>query len=153
MPNSTTFSSEHQPGKRGPAKKTLMLNAIKRKSLLGVSPNASREEVEQAFFDEWVDRALDSKDICSGTIFNALVNKIYPNVKPVNEPVKFDFDPHATPAQRAMQIMTAASNGQLEPDIAALFVRTLGDVFQIEVGTDLKARIEEIEAMAGINKA
>ena len=146
--NNTEFSATHQPGKRGESKKTILFRVMRERSMLGLSSSSTPLQAEEAFLHHWAERSFDDEDSSSGMLLNALANKIYPNMKPCYAPVNFEFDPSLGPVEKASQVMEAASNGSLEPDIATIFIKSLKDLTGIEEFSDLKQRIEDLEALA-----
>jgi hypothetical protein len=142
-----SFSADHQPGKRGPAFKTRVMNAIRKQALLGLPENATHEEAEAAFLANWAKRAHDAADQSSGMLLKAMVDKCYANIKPSFAAVNFEFDAKLSPTEKVDQIIQAASNGTLEPDIATTFIKSVKDGVDIEQATDLKSRIEAMEKM------
>ena len=104
--NDTSFSTDNQPqNKRGLSTKTLILNAIKKNAFLGLSPNASNAEAEEAFLAHVAQRAVNSSDTSSGMLLKLLSDKAWCNLKPASEKVTFDFDPTLNPSEQAQQVL------------------------------------------------
>lgn len=144
--SSTSFGKEQQPDKRrGRSKRTLILEAIKKESLMGTHPDASNEEVEVAFFSHIAKRAGNPEDQNSGMCLRLLADKGWSNVKPTMEHVEFTFDETATPAAQANQVMKAASQGLIAPDVANMFISSIASLLKIEEVTELRAQVEAIK--------
>jgi len=143
--SSTTLKKgDNLPG-RGRSAKTLMLEMFKDESLLELSHESTKEEAEKAFLKHIAIRAFNPEDSNSGMCLSLLANKGWPNLKSSNETVEFDFDKEALPHVQAGQVMFAAANGLIPPDIANTFIQSIKAMIDIEEYTDLKERIEALE--------
>lgn len=122
---------------RGKGKKSLMLEAIK----------ATCGD-EQEFLRRVITLGLgDGKDLPANPALLALViNRIEPPLKAISPMVEFDFNPNSKPHEQANQILNAVANSQIAPDIGQMFVSSIKSMIDIEEYTDLKERIEKIEA-------
>ena len=149
--SSTTLKKGDSLPPRGKAAKTLILEMLREESLLGLTGKSTREEAEKAFFKCVAIKALDPEDSNSGMCLNLLASKDWPSLKPSNEAVEFDFDKDAAPHVQASQIMFAASNGLIPPDIANTFIQSIKAMIDIEEYTNLKDRIEAIEKSLGLS--
>jgi hypothetical protein len=69
-----------------------------------------------------------------------------PKMKPQAPCVEFDFD-SSSPANQVASILRAAANGEISPETALMFANSVKAVVDIEAATELKARIEKLEAM------
>ena len=146
--SSTTFGEKNQPStRRGRSKRTLILEAIKETSLVGTSKDSTPEEVEVAFFKHVAERATNAEDNNSGMCLKLLADKGWASVKPSSECVSFDFDDKAEPHEQAAQVVKAASKGLIPPDIANTFVSSIKSMIDIHEYTELKQRIEKLEAV------
>jgi len=147
MANSSTTlkKGDNLPG-RGRSAKTLILEMMREESLIDLTPKSSKEEAEKAFLKHIAVRAFDTEDNNSGMCLTLLSNKGWPNLKPSNETIHFDFDEDALPHIQAAQIMKGAACGQIPPDIANTFIQSIKAMIDIEEYTDLKTRIEKLEA-------
>ena len=141
------FSTENQPvRRRGKLFKTLLMDSLRENALIGLSENDSAEDAERAFIKEVAGRALGN-DSNSGMLLKELVGRSYPSLKPVMQCVEFDFDKTGSVSEQVGQIIEAASNNQIPPDVANLFVQTIKAAIDIEASVDLKARIEALETL------
>lgn len=148
MPKSDTqFSSTNQPGGRGKAFKTKLIESIKREALLDCTEHTSAAKVEERFLAHMAKRAFNPEDQASSTLLKELLSKSYASMKATMPEVEFNFDERSTPAEQVSMVMKAASQGDLPPDVAATFVGAIKASVDIEAVTDLKARIEKLEEM------
>ena len=145
------FTEDYQPGKRGPSKKTLILDAIKEQSLIDSNPNMSNAEVEKLFFAHTAKRAFNPSDESNTMLLKLLFDKGWASVKPELEKVNFEFDSSKPATQQANDILKAVSGGDISPDAAKAVMDIVKMAIDIEVNTELKQRIEEIEKALGIN--
>lgn len=145
--NSTTLKKGDNLPSRGRSAKTLILEMMREESLINLNPESSKEQAEKAFLKHIAVRAFDVADNNSGMCLNLLANKGWPNLKSSNETVEFDFDKEALPHIQAGQVMFAAANGLIPPDIANTFIQSIKAMIDIQEFTDLKERIEKLEEM------
>ena len=134
------FTAERQPEKRrprGPDKRTLLLNAIQ-----------AAGKDEQGFYDHLVLEALSGDTILLKEVFG----RLHQPYKPTSAPVEFEFDT-STPGTQVTSIMSAAASGEVPPDIAMMFASMVKASVEIEAATDLKRRLEELEAKFAASKA
>ena len=68
-------------------------------------------------------------------------------MKPTLGCVEFSFDSGATPSKQASQVMAAAANGDIAPDIANMFVSSIANMLKIEEVTALREEVDEIKAI------
>lgn len=150
------FDQNNQPAMenrkpRGKAKRTLILDAIKKEALLKMGPNSTQAECEEAFFGHIARRAFDSEDKDSATLLKFLGDKGWAGLKPTMEPVEFELDENAPPAIQAAQVMKASSLGKIPPDVAGLYMTCIASMLKIEEVTTIKADIERIKEQLGIS--
>ena len=131
---------------RGRGNKQLILEMLREKGHLKLKKSSSKDESEKAFFNEIATAAFNIEDPNRGMCLSLLANKGWANLKPSNETVNFEFDKELLPHQQAAQVMDAASNGYLPPDIANTFIQSIKAMIDIEEYTNLKERIEKLEA-------
>lgn len=135
--SSTTFGKNKQPSKgRGKSERTKILEAMKRE-----------KKTENGFYDLLIQKAFNVDD---NFTFNELLKRISPIAKSVAPMIKFDFPKSAKPHEQASAVMIAVANGEIPPDIGALFVSSIKSMIEIEEYTDLKERIEAIEKSLGV---
>lgn len=151
----TTFGKDSQPSnRRGKGKQTLILEAIKEASVLGLKGESSKDDTEKAVFRFMAEAAFNpTADTAPMSSFclGQLMKKGWPDVKSVMPCVEFDFDENAEPAVQASQVMKAASDGLIPPDIANTFVSSIASMLKIEEVTELQKRLEAIEESLGVN--
>ena len=61
--------------------------------------------------------------------------------------VEFDFNAKGTPVEQVSQLLDAVSSGDIPPDVASMLINSIKGAIEIEVNTELKARIEKLEDM------
>lgn len=132
------FDSKYQPKERKPrgkGKRTLMLDAIRKTC-------GSEEE----FLEAVVRSALGDDDgKPNPTLMTMVIQRIEPPIKSVMPMVEFDFDQDAKPNVQASQIMKAASEGKISPDVANMFISSISSMLKIAEVTDLEDRIKALE--------
>ena len=147
----STFNENNQPkNRRNKAFKTLLWESMREQSSIGLNPNSTREEAEKAFIKHCCKVAFDSDDKNSGMILKEFLSKSFPGLKPTLEKIEFNFPEDGTPVDKTMAVITAISQGKLPADIGQIVIGIIKDSVVIEEGTDLKARIEELEKAMGI---
>jgi hypothetical protein len=147
--NNTSMTSESRkkmPG-RGPSKRTLILDAIKKQSIEGLPDNATRAQVESAWFEHLLSVALDNKNKDSGLCMRLITERGWSAVKPSAECIEFEFDPSLPPTEQASQVMAAVAGGHVPPDLGITFISGIRSMIDIEANTELKERIDRLEAM------
>ena len=147
----TQFSKDKQPKGRGKAKKSLMLDAIK--SVCGNEQDFLKQVVVIGL-GGWTQPEQKEDEEPQEPIFqnpnpmllNMVLNRIEPPLKAISPMVEFDFNPNAKPHEQANQILQAVADSQIAPDIGQMFVASIKSMIDIEEYTDLKERIEKLEA-------
>ena len=134
----TTFTKDRQPAnKRGKTHRTRIIEALERQG-----------HTEEGFLDLLVMRSLDKDDTFT---MKELMGRMYPLSKAVMPMVEFEFTPDAGPSEKADQIIQAASEGKIPPDVAKMFVDALSSMIRIKELTEINERIAEMEALMGLN--
>jgi hypothetical protein len=147
--NITTYSNTNQPAKgRGPAFKTLLLDAVRRDSLLDLPEGASRAQTEEAYISHLAKRAFDTKDPNSTTLLRETLRRMYAGIKDTLPSVKFEFDEKKPPADQVAQIIRASSEGIIPADVAGIFIQAVKSHQEIQLATEIKERVERLEATA-----
>jgi len=151
MSREGTFGKENQPAnKRGKGKRALLLDAIHRKLKKDHAEGEGeevrdRDHAEELFADELIKQAYAQVKIGENTLFNEVINRVYPKNKATNETVTFEFPENGTPLEKFNAIMLAVSNGYIPPDIGATLAQVINIGVNIQDVTELKSKIEEIE--------
>lgn len=152
--NKTTITPELRerlPG-RGLSNKTRILNGIRAAAVMdvgtidtsGKTESQVRELIEEKFWQYIATQAtVDEKN--GAMLLKAMLDKGWSNMKPVMESQQFDFDPEATQAVQARQILKAASDGMIAPDVAKTYLEAMASLMKVEEITDLKERLEKLE--------
>ena len=133
MAKSTTTlkKGDNLPG-RGKSERNKILDAMKRAG-----------KTEEGFYDLLVTKAMDPKDTFT---FKELLLRLSPIPKAVAPLVEFDFPKEAKPHVQASFVLDAVSTGLIPSDIGNMFVQSIKAMIDIEEYTDLKERIEKLEA-------
>lgn len=148
--SSTTLKKGDNLPARGRSNKTLILEMLREKSHLDLNANSTKDEAEKAFFNHVAKRAFNAEDQNSGMCLKLLGDKGWASVKPSSEMVNFSFSKDGEPFKQAAEVMFAASQGEIAPDIANTFIQSIKSMVDIEEYTNLKERIEKLEqALAG----
>ena len=128
------FTSDNQPEKRrGQLFRTMAVEALKKKAM-----------TEQDFVDLLVEKAVDE----GGVHLQELLKRYYPVYKQTQEPIAFEYAKDWTPLEKADAIMSAASKGEIPPDIASMLIEALGKMILIEDQTDWVIRLKALEDAA-----
>jgi hypothetical protein len=142
-----TSESRKEMPLRGRAKKTIIMEALRKEALSGVSEDASNDDAENAWFAHLIKKAFDSEDKDSGLCLRLVTERGWAALKPSSDCVTFEFDKNATTTQQASQVMNAVSEGHIPPDLGLAFVGGIKSMIEIEANTELKVRIENLEEM------
>jgi hypothetical protein len=143
--NTTLKKGDNLPA-RGRSNKTIILEMLREKGHLSLGKDATKEEAEKAFFHNVATSAFDLEDQNRGMCLKLLADKGWASVKPSSEMIEFEFDINAPPHVQAAQVMKGVSEGKVAPDIGNTFVQSIKAMIDIEEYTDLKERIEKLEA-------
>lgn len=147
------FSSDYQPAKRGQDKRTLILEALKQSGRLLLPEDASRDEIERAWFAKIAAVALDDDHKDSGMCKQALLDRGWAKAKPEASPTPFEFNKDDTPSKNAVTILASASDGYISIEDAGKLLTALKDSLQITESTELIERLDALEAaLAKANK-
>ena len=134
------FSSEKQPSKRktrGPSPRTQIINALRRAS-----------KTENEFWDMVVTRALDPDD---NLVIKEIISRLAPPNKATLPTIEFNFTAKATPIVQAGEILKAASDGIMAPDVAQVFISSIASMMKIDEVTEIANRLTDIEKALGVN--
>ena len=132
------------PG-RGRSNKTIILEAIREASLIGLKKDSTKEDAETAFFKHVSKSALNPEDPNCGMCLKLLADKGWASVKPSSEMITFDFDENAELHEQAAQVMKGVANGQVPPDLGNNFVNGIANMLKIKEVTDFEKRLRVIE--------
>ena len=137
---------------RGKGKQTVILEAIKEEALLGLSEDSTKEESEKALFGFMARTAFNPTEetaAVSNMCLNLLMKKGWPDVKSTMPLVDFEFNPDDKPHEQASQVMKAAADGLIAPDVTSLFVSSIASMMKIQEISDIDERLKTLE---GINE-
>jgi hypothetical protein len=149
------FTEDNQPDpikkKRGKSLKSLLMDAIKEDSLLDIPDEAKKEDIERAFIKHIAIRATNNDDKDSATLLKELLSKSYPALKATLPTVDFDLPEKASALEKAEAILKAVSDGHISPDIGVMLIQASKYTIDIEMATEIKARLDAIEDSMGLN--
>ncbi len=130
---------------RGRGKKSLMLEAIR--ATCKDEDEFLQRVVKAAMGDVFADPPQPPNPM----LMNMVLQRIEPPMKSTMPLVEFEFTPTSKPHEQAAQVMKAAADGLIPPDIANMFVSSIASMMKIEEVTEIAKRLESIEASLGIN--
>lgn len=76
-----------------------------------------------------------------------ILERMVPAIKPVSEPIQFDFS-GSTPTEQARSIMAAIAAGDIPPDQGRALIEALASVAKIAELDELSRRLAALEAKA-----
>ena len=132
--SSTTFGKDAQPKKgRGKSERTKILEAMERAG-----------QTEAGFYDLLMEKAFNPED---NFTFKELLNRMSPMPKAVNPLYNFDLPKESKPHEKAAFVLDAISTGAIPSDVGNICIQAIKAMIDIEEYTDLKERIEKLEAL------
>jgi len=111
-----------------------------RKAILDKSPELLQMVINKALTEDDVTAAM------------ALLNKVMPNLKASNEPVKFNLDTNKNISDIGAEIIGAISKGEVALDSGAQLVSSLASLAKLREIDDLTKRIELLEQASDTQK-
>lgn len=153
-PSHITPERRKEMPQRGKGAKTLILDAMREKSLLGLKEGATRNEAEQAFFGFLAEAAFNPTEdtaAISNTCLNALAKKGWPDVKSTMPLVEFELTEGGTPLRQSNEIVSAIAKGLLPADIGLALISAMSSMLKIEEVTTIKEEMEEIKRKLGLD--
>jgi hypothetical protein len=135
---------------RGLSNKNRILQAMREESFESLKTTSTKDECEIAFFKCIVKRAANPDDKDSAMMLKFLGDKGWNNLKPMLDPIEFEFPVNGTPKDKAFSIVEAIASGAISADVGQIIIGIIKDAVIIEEGTDLKLRIEELEKKLGL---
>lgn len=132
----TSFSEDKQPTKRKPrgqSERTKILAAMKRFG-----------KTESGFYDLLMEKAFNPED---NFTFKELLNRMSPVPKAVAPIYKFDLPKNKKPHEQASYVLKAIAEGEIPSDVGNVCIQAIKAMIDIEEYTDLKDRIEKLEAV------
>jgi hypothetical protein len=128
------FTSESQPANRksGPNIKAKIVAALGRANMS-----------EDDFLDLLIEKAISD----GGVFLQEVLKRYSPIPKQTHEPITIEWPIDGTPAQKADAVLKAMSDGQMSPDVGAIFIEAISKSLGIEEVTELAKRLEAIEKL------
>lgn len=148
----TSFNNKNQPIKRKPrgkAKRTLMLDAIKK-----VCKN------ESEFYEKLVSIGVgglvvvevdaegnETKEYKHPNVklLSMVLDRIEPSLKPISPLVNFKFPKKSPPHIQAASVLDAVANGLIPSDIGNNFINGISSMLKIQEVTDFNERLKKME--------
>lgn len=132
--NSTSFTSENQPDKKGGQWfKTKLIDSLKRQGM-----------TEEGFIDLLVQKAIAD----GGVFLQELLKRYNPVPKQSHAAIVIDDWPkEGTPADKANKVLDCISTGQIPPDVGAILIESISKSLGIEEVTELAKRLEAVEKL------
>ena len=96
-----------------------------------------------------IDKALDDGDV---TAAMALLNKVMPNLKAANEPVKFNLDTSKGLSGTGEQIVQNIADGSVSLDSGAQLLASLAALAKMQEVDNLTKRLADIEKILETRK-
>ena len=149
--SSTTFDKNQDLPGRGKSFKNKLMDVIREESLIGAEPDNTKEQAEKLYLTHFAKRAFDISDNASGMLGKELLSKSYPSLKSTMPLVGFEFEESATPSKQASQVLKAASDGFIPPDVAQIFISSIASMMKIDEITVIADRLSAIEKELGLN--
>lgn len=143
MGTKSLFSEDRQPSKRTPrgkGKKALMIEAIR--DVCGSEEEFLRKVVEGAIGDSEEQIPINVQ------LMTLVVQRMEPPLKPSSELVTFTFLKNKSLTERALSIIKSIAAGNMPADVGQMIIGMIKDMIAIEESTELKERIEKLEALA-----
>ncbi|OED34057.1 hypothetical protein AB832_08115 [Flavobacteriaceae bacterium (ex Bugula neritina AB1)] len=135
----TPFTKENQPTRRrGKAKKTLALDAIRKIS-----------GSEQNYYENVVELSVMGEG--NPALISQLLQRIDPPIKATLPKINFEFDVTLKPHEQVLQIVKATADGEIIPEAAQILINGITSVMKVKEVTELEDRIKQLEGMAGVN--
>lgn len=149
MGTKNLFDSKNQPKKRrGKDKRTLILKAIAEGSMIGLAPDCTPDDAEQALFSHIAKCAFDQDDNARSVCLSALLDRGWAKLKPEGSSVKFDLKSDTLYGQ-SVEVLKAVSDGDLTVDQGTALVGAISSVMKIK---EIEEFDERLKALEGSNE-
>lgn len=134
------FDSENQPANRAPrgkSFKTMVIDALKHHGM-----------TEEQFINNLVERAIAD----GGVYLQEILKRYSPIPKQTHDLVVIEWPANGSPVEKADAVLKAMSEGQMSPDVGAIFIEAISKSLGIEEVTELAKRLETIEKLLDAQK-
>lgn len=134
---------------RGKNAETIIKESLNRVvAIQGLTDDGSIPDGESALMDVISQSALEG-DMQAVTI---LVNRMYPQLKPMQPVQPFELD-QSSPSSQASSIMRAIADGIIPPEVGKQLIDAVAATLSIEEVTNLADRLAKLEAIISGSKA
>ena len=150
---SITPESRKEMPSRGKGAKTLILDAMRERAVLELTEDSTKEDAEKAYFGFLAEAAFNPTPdtaVIANTCLATLSKKGWPDMKATLPLCDFTFDPEGTPTEKATDILSAISKGDLAPDVGLSLISAMASVLKIEEVTTLKEELQVIKEKLGL---
>ena len=133
---------------RGAGQKGLILEAMRRKSALGLNEHSTKEEAEIAYFEYLVEAAFNptkETQFVANTSLNVLSKKGWADARPSDAVFDFDYDENADLETRTNQIVNATCKGLIPANIGNSLLTALQSGTDLAVISAFDKRLDDIE--------
>ncbi len=133
---------------RGAGQKGLILEAMRRKSALGLNEHSTKEEAEIAYFEYLVEAAFNptkETQFVANTSLNVLSKKGWADARPSDAVFDFDYDENADLETRTNQIVNATCKGLIPANIGNSLLTALQSGTDLAVISEFDKRLDDIE--------
>ncbi len=146
MAKETQFNSKRQPNKRrGRDKRTLILESMAKASRIGLTPESTKEEAEEAFFEYLSGAAFNQEDSARSVCLSALLDRGWSKLKPESSHTPFELKAE-TLFGKAEEILTAVSDGNLTVEQGSALIGAISNVMKIKEVEEFDERLKALEA-------
>jgi hypothetical protein len=105
---------------------------------------------EEEFEDNLTGITLKPEDPLYQFAIKEVSERLTPKTKPVAPLVEFEFDKDASPFDQCMQVINAASTGNLPTDISQSIIAQVKTALDIHEMTEVAERVKKIEESLGL---
>ena len=140
------FTEDNQPKERKPrgkGKKSLMLDAIRANCKTGKESEFLENVVKASIGDPLADPPVPPNI----QLMSLVLQRVEAPLKSTVQLTEFDFPEDGTPAEKTISIISSISQGLMPVDVGQSLIGIIKDSVIIEESTELKHRIEALEAL------
>jgi hypothetical protein len=75
-----------------------------------------------------------------------VLSRVAPALKPLSEPIQFDFDPSVSIASQIEAVLAGIAGGAVPPDVGKQIIEAIGTLASVRATEELEQRIVMLEA-------